>query len=231
MITLEELVQIFPKTPRTLLASFVSPLNDCFEKWGIGTLRGQAAFLGVYGHECTNFQRLEENLNYSADGLANTWPARYAARGKDGTLLPKVGGRYTPGDLAKRLARNPIAIANNVYANRMGNGNESSGDGWRFRGGGVSMLTGRNNYQNYSDATGVDAVGNPGIIRQPAGATDPAGWFWYANGINRFAEANDFDGVCDQVNLGRQTAAEGDAIGFAERKKTHDLARKVMGVY
>jgi len=219
-ITLDQLAAIVPTTARASLASFVEPLNRCFEKWGVSTPLQVAAFLGVFTHECGGFTRMAENLNYSAQGLANTWD-RYSATGKRGG---------PPNALANRLNRNPQAIANNVYANRNGNGPEASGDGWRYRGAGVPQLTGKSNFQAYADATGIDAVGNPDQLRTAAGGVDPAGWYWYANGLSAYADKGDFDGVCDIVNKGRKTAAFGDAIGFAERKKTYDLARKVLSV-
>lgn len=105
--------------------------------------------LGNAEHECAKWTKFIENLNYSAQGLANTWPSRYA-------IDPKAKVK-SPNALAKKIERNPEAIANNVYANRMGNGSPQSGDGWKHRGRGAIMTTGKNNYALF-DATVVDDI-------------------------------------------------------------------------
>lgn len=115
--------------------------NAILNYYNINKLHG-AIFLGQCSHETGNWRSFIENLNYSAQGLANTWPKRYSINPKS-----KI---KTPNDLAKILERNPEAIANNVYANRMGNDSEESGDGWKYRGRGAIQLTGKFNYSEFS---------------------------------------------------------------------------------
>ncbi|HCR1382557.1 TPA: glycoside hydrolase family 19 protein, partial [Pseudomonas aeruginosa] len=121
LITEQQLLQIFPNAGHRA-GFFVPALNVAMERFGITAPVRGAAFLAQVGHESSQLTRLVENLNYSAQGLAATWPSRY--RGADGK----------PNALALNLARHPQAIANNTYASRNGNGDEASGDGWRFRG-------------------------------------------------------------------------------------------------
>jgi putative chitinase len=101
-----------------------------------------AHFLGQCDHETGGWRLFVENLNYSAQGLANTWPMRFSVNPKQKPLVPN--------ELANKIQRNPEAIANNTYANRIGNGNIESGDGWRFIGRGAIQLTGRSNYTDFS---------------------------------------------------------------------------------
>jgi putative chitinase len=116
-------------------AEWVDPLNETFQKFNILTPRQQGAFLGQCGHECGNFKILTENLNYRAETLCKLWPKRFP------TL-----------EFAKQYEKNPQKIANSVYANRMGNRDEASGDGFRFRGRGAIQLTGHSSYFHASQA-------------------------------------------------------------------------------
>lgn len=131
MLNAEQLMQLHidPK--------WVAPLNETFDRFNILTPRQQAAFIGQCGHECGNFRVLEENLNYRAETLMKLWPRRFP------TL-----------EFAKQFERNPKKIANSVYANRMGNRDEASGDGYRFRGRGCVQLTGSANYFHAGKALG-----------------------------------------------------------------------------
>lgn len=134
-----------------------------------------AHFLGQCDHETGGWRLFSENLNYSAQGLANTWPNRYAVNSKQRPLVPN--------ELANRIQRNPEAIANNTYAGRMGNGDVASGDGWRFIGRGAIQLTGRSNYSEFSRTVNDPTIlTNPGIV-----ATDyileSAKWFFDRNNL------------------------------------------------
>lgn len=120
-----------------------------------------AMWLAQCGHESRGFTALEENLNYSAEALARTWPKRFP----------------TPAE-AESYARHPEAIANRVYGGRMGNGPEASGDGWRFRGRGLIQLTGRANYTACAAALGLDCVAHPELLAEHRGAALSAAWFW-----------------------------------------------------
>ncbi|UUS13328.1 glycoside hydrolase family 19 protein [Stenotrophomonas sp. CD2] len=119
-------------------AQWAQPLSEACTAFGISTPKRAAAFLAQVGHESGSLTRIIENLNYGAQGMADTWPSRYA-------VDPKAKPRK-PNDLARALERKPVAIGNNAYANRLGNGSEASGDGYRFRGRGPIQNTGRANY-------------------------------------------------------------------------------------
>lgn len=189
--------------------------EDAFRKYQINTPNRIAAFFGNIIHECNYFKSLSENLNYSAEGLARTWPNRYSSTGKHGGA---------PNAKAKSIARNPKAIANHCYANRMGNGSESSGDGWNYRGRGPIQVTGKTNYQNLQRRSGLDCINNPDILSTPEGGAISSCDYWKACNINKYADKGDFDGTADLINLGRKTARIGDAIGYADRKKVYDKA-------
>lgn len=147
----------------------------------------------------SNLEPISENLNYSAQGLLKTFPKYFNS--KDALLYE----------------RNPKKIANRIYANRMGNGNELSGDGWKYRGRGFIQLTGKNNYSKLSNHTGIDYVNNPDLLLTEADAMIAALWYWKVNDLNKYADIDDVDGVSDIINIGRKTKQNGDAHGFSRR--------------
>jgi len=177
--------------------------NATFDRWQINTLRQQAAFIGQCGHESGNFKVLEENLNYAADRLMKIWPKRFP------TL-----------EVAQPYHRNPRKIANKVYANRMGNRDEASDDGWRFRGSGFIQLTGHDNFFHFGKAMGVDFVMKPDLVRTPEYAAQSAGWFWSTHKCNELAEAGDWKGLTKRIN--------GGEIGLADRIKHTQEAMHVL---
>lgn len=160
---------------------------------GINTPLRLSHFFSQTDHE-SGLKPISENLNYSAQGLANTWPARYAVDPKAKIKIPN--------SIANKLHRKPEAIANNVYASRMGNGPESSGDGWRHRGRGFIQVTGRDNYTELSKDTGIDYIGNPDLLLNEADSMIAAIWFWNKNGLNRLADKDDVVGVTKKINGG-----------------------------
>jgi putative chitinase len=159
--------------------------NETFEKWGISTALQQAAFIGQCGHECGNFRILEENLNYPAERLMKVWPKRFP------TL-----------ESAQPYNRNPRKIANKVYGGRMGNRDEASDDGWRFRGSGWLQLTGHDNFYHAGKACGVDFVMNPDLVRTPQYAAMTAGWFWNTHKCNDVAQSQDWSKLTKIINGG-----------------------------
>lgn len=202
--------QLLAAVPRANVATWLGPVNDAMSQFEIDSPSRVAAFLAQCGHESADFTRLVENMNYSADGLANTWPTRYS------TGQRNTAGRYLANALANRLHRNPEAIANHAYANRLGNGNEASGDGWRYRGRGLIHLTGLANVAAASSALAVDYVGHPEWIERPIDAARTSAWWWAVNRVNAVADAADWLGVARAVNLGnpRSTATP---VGLADR--------------
>jgi len=183
--------------------ALADPLNATFIKFKIDTDRKQAAFLGQCGHECGNFKVFEENLNYRAETLMKLWPKRFP------TL-----------EFAKQYERNPRKIANSVYSNRMGNRDEASGDGYRFRGRGAIQLTGHSSYYHAGQALGVDFVAEPDLVATPLYALMTAGWFWSTHGCNELADAMNWVGLTKKIN--------GGTIGIDDRVAHTALALNVF---
>lgn len=184
---------------------WVKPLTSTCEKFRINSPARVAGFLAQTAHESGGYKTLTENLNYSAQGLANTWPNRYAQPQKG------ADGKWVPNDLAYKLERKPEAIANNAYANRMGNGDEASGDGWKYRGRGLIQLTGKENYVAFSLECDNEALVHPELVAQIDLGSDAAGWFWWKKEVNKFADAMDIVGMTKRIN--------GGTIGLEHRTK------------
>lgn len=178
---------------------WVDALNETFERFSILIPNAQAAFIGQCGHECGNFRILEENLNYSAQALMKLWPKRFP------TL-----------EIANAYARNPKKIANKVYADRMGNRDEASGDGYRFRGRGCIQLTGYSNYFHAGKALDVDFTKKPDLVSTPKYAALTAGWFWSTHGCNELANQSDWTALTKRIN--------GGTIGLNDRVQHTQLA-------
>ena len=183
-------------------SEWVDALNATFARFDISTPLRQAAFIGQCGHECGNFKILEENLNYRAEALQKLWPKRFDA------------------SKAQACARNPKLIANTVYSNRMGNRDEASGDGYRFRGRGCIQLTGHANYFHAGQALGEDFVMNPDLVATPMYAALTAGWFWSTHKLNQYADTRDYKTMCKKVN--------GGFIGLADRERHINHALSVL---
>jgi putative chitinase len=164
---------------------WVEPLEEVFHRYEINTPERQAAFIGQCAHESMNFTKLEENMNYSAEGLIKTWPSRFP------TL-----------ESAKPYHRNPEKIANKVYAGRMGNGPEETGEGWLYHGRGLIQLTGKDNYTLAGDALNMDFIHSPDYVLVPKYAALTAGWYWNKRGLNKEADAKDFTGMTKKINGG-----------------------------
>ena len=180
------------------------PLNETFERFGINSINQKAAFLGQCGHECGNFRIFEENLNYKAATLMKLWPKRFP------TL-----------EFANQYAGNPQKIANMVYSNRMGNRDEKSGDGYRFRGSGALQLTGHENFFHAGKALGVDFVMQPELVRTPKYALLTAGWFWSTHKCNPPADSLDHVRLTKIIN--------GGTIGLDDRVKHTNEAIAGLG--
>lgn len=233
-VTLNQVIAIMPRSGK-VAAAYLGPLNAAMLEFGIDRKRRVEMFLATLAVECGQLTAMQENLNYSAEGLANTWPTRFAEKDASGSYLtapatPGIAAQRSkvPNQLAKNLARQPEAIANTVYANRMGNGDVKSGHGWLYRGAGLIALTGRDNQARCATHFGIapEKVGD--WLRTPEGACRSAAWFWKKNGCNEHADKGDFDAVSDAVNLGHQTARQGDAIGYAERLEFLKVAERVV---
>lgn len=184
-------------------ADWVDPLNEAFQRFNISTNNQKAMFIGQCSHESGNFRLLSENLNYKATTLMKLWPKRFP------TL-----------EVANAYAGNPKKIANMVYANRMGNRDEASGDGFRFFGRGLVQLTGFSNYFHAGKALGVDFGLNPDLVATPKFAALTAGWFWSTHNCNAPADALDYTKVTKIIN--------GGTIGLDDRIKHITEALRVI---
>lgn len=172
----------------------VMALND------ISSPLQQCHFLVQLAHETQLFTRFDENLNYSAEGLACTWPNRYAERDESGNYLKP----YQPNAKAKSLHRKPKVIANDVYANRMGNGPPESGEGWLYRGQGFPMLTGKENFINASLAVFQDTslLDDPSFVQKPEVGAQIAAWYWMSRKCGPMADRDDLRAVRKAFNGG-----------------------------
>ena len=173
--------------------------------WEVNTIERVAGFVAQCGHESAGFRVLSENLNYSAKALNTIFPKYFRRAGRD----------------ANAYHRQPEKIANVIYASRMDNGDSSSGDGWRFRGGGILQLTGRYNYTEFGKA--VDKTPEEAVeyVRTKKGALDSACWFWDTNNINKYCDSQDIVGMTKRIN--------GGTIGLEDRKKHYLHALDVFG--
>ena len=175
----------------------IAMIPDTAAKFQINTPLRLAHFLAQCGHESGGFRVTQENLNYSAKGLAGIFK------------------KYFPTEAAATpYARQPQKIANKVYANRMSNGSEASGDGYKFRGRGYIQLTGRDNYTQFGKAIGEDIANNPDVVSSNY-ALLSAAWFWSKNGLNKLADG----GATDQTVTSITKRVNGGTIGLADRIK------------
>jgi len=201
MITLEQLNAIFG--PSDKYKNFVEPLNKILPLYEINTTKRIAAFIANVGHESGKFAHVAENLNYSEQGLLNTF------------------GKYFNAESAKSYARNPQMIADRVYANRLGNGDVASGDGYRYRGRGLIQLTGKENYQKFATSLGKSLEETVKYLETPEGACASAGWFWNSRKLNALADKDEFTQVCKVIN--------GGTIGLSERIAYYNKALNILG--
>jgi putative chitinase len=170
---------------------WLAPLEETFAKYDISTPVRQACFIGQCAHESGNFKTLQENLNYSAEGLMKTWPSRFPTK-----------------EMADQYARNPAKIAGKVYNGRLGNTSEEEAS--KFLGRGLIQLTGKENYANCGTALGIDFVGNPNFLIEPKYAALSAGWFWRKRDLNSLADSSDIETMTKRIN--------GGLIGLEDRK-------------
>ena len=200
-VTLDLLQKIFPSTPAKVLTTFVGPLNDTLGKYEINTVPRLAMFLAQCGHETGGFTRIEENLMYGGERLLVVYP------------------KYFKNVNTSLYERNPEKIANHVYCNRMGNGPEESGDGYKFRGRGLIQTTGKYNYQLLATVWNMSLDEVVKFMGLPIGAVKSAAEFWRKQNLNAYADTKDVDGATKIINGGYK--------GLEERKA---LFSKVMSV-
>jgi putative chitinase len=205
-LTKEQLKQLLPKNP--YIDQWYNALSQLLPDYEINTPQRIAAFLAQCAHESGEFTALKENLNYRA------------------VTLRKIFPKYFPTDeIANQYANLPNkqeAIANRVYANRMGNGDESSGDGFRYCGRGLIQLTGKDNYSWFAASIGISPDEASEYLQTFEGAAQSACWFWEQNNLNAFADAGDILGMTKRIN--------GGTIGLDDRIAHYKHALQVFGV-
>jgi len=172
-------------------SEWVEPINTTLAAFGINSKEEVSAFIAQCSHESGNFRLLEENLNYKAETLMKLWPTRFNTSN------------------VNDYAHNPQKIANKVYSGRMGNRDEASGDGYRFRGRGVIQLTGHDNYWHCGQAINMDFVAQPDLVATPMYAAMSGGWFWKTHGCNVLADQKDWVALTKRIN--------GGTIGLEDR--------------
>jgi putative chitinase len=183
-------------------AKWLEPLSETCSRYEINTPARQAAFIGQCAHESGNFKALQENLNYSAEGLMKTWPSRFPTK-----------------EIADQYARQPTKIAGKVYNGRMGNTSEE--EAAKYMGRGLIQLTGKEMYVNCGAGLGVDLVSSPELLLTPQYAVLSAGWFWNKKGLNSLADSGDFETMTKRIN--------GGLIGLDDRKAKIAKALTVLG--
>ena len=201
--TEEKVKNLIPKVKN--FDEWYTNLFEILPLYEINSPRRIAAFMAQCGHESGGFIHMEENLNYSSDGLR------------------KIFSKYFPSvELANQYARKPQMIANRVYANRMGNGPESSGDGWNYRGRGIIQITGKNNYIRCSQSMFEDnlLVEKPDLLLDIYYAIHSACWFWTAARLNELADAEDLKFMTKRIN--------GGFLGLQDRINHYNYAIKIL---
>ena len=203
LVTFDQLNDFFEDTDEEVLQKYVEPLNEVLEFYEINTPQRIAMFLAQCGHESGGFRVIKENLNYSAAGLRKTF------------------AKYFPNDaIANEYAKKPEKIANRVYANRMGNGDEASGDGYRYCGRGLIQLTGKQNYQAFAKDMEMDFDEATEWLSTEEGAVWSAGWFWDSRELNQWADKGDIVTTTKKIN--------GGTIGLEDRKSHYEEALTIF---
>jgi putative chitinase len=206
-LTKDQLRQLIPKNP--FIDQWYDALSQLLPDYEINTPQRIAAFIAQCAHESGNFVAIKENLNYRA------------------VTLRKLFSKYFPTDeLAAQYASMPNkqeAIANRIYANRMGNGPEESGDGYRYCGRGLIQLTGKTNYSLFAESLEISVEEASEYLQTFEGAAQSACWFWESNNLNRFADVGDIKGLTRAIN--------GGFIGLEDRIKHYQHALHVMGAH
>ena len=214
-ITAQQIRRAVPDVSKANIDAFVNTFNEWSDRFGINTNKRVIHFLSQVCTESGAFKFTEENLNYSADGLMKTWPTRFKTR-----------------EFASRYARQPEKIANYVYANRMGNGNEASGDGWRYKGRGFIMITGRDGYQSYagSEFCVGDLMSHPEWLAKSPGCTKSAMWYWWKNNLSDIADRDDGGAIGEEIVTQITKKVNGGYIGLQTRLFYYRRFRKEFGI-
>jgi len=199
--TVDQLQQLIPQNQH--VEHWHEALSKILPDYEIHTPERVAAFLAQTAHESGGYTAIKENLNYKAESLCRVWP------------------RYFNPSNANEYAHQPEKIANRAYANRMGNGPEESGDGWKFCGRGLIQLTGKDNYTRYAQATEQTLDEASEHLSTFEGCVQSAAWFWEANNLNQYADSGDILTMTKRIN--------GGTLGLEDRQKHYTHALHVLG--
>ena len=200
----EQLKEMIPKNP--YVDQWFEAIYEILPEYEITTPQRVAAFLAKCAHESGGFVFLKENLNYKAASLRRVFP------------------KYFPDDaIAAQYAGKGEMIANRVYANRMGNGDEASGDGWRYCGRGLIQLTGKNNYTFFAGSLDIPVEEASEYLQTFEGAVQSACFFWEQNKLNQWADAGDILTLTKRIN--------GGTIGLEDRIKHYEHALHIFGAH
>lgn len=203
LLSSEELFYINSNLYKIKCDEYIDALNKVLPENGIDTPLRACHFLAQIIHESGHLKYNAENLNYSASALQSVFK------------------KYFPNEtIANEYARKPEKIANRVYANRMGNGSEASGDGWKYRGRGLIQLTGKNNYTSCGNDLGIDLVNNPDLLLVPEYALKSACWYWNKNKLNDYADKDDINTITRRIN--------GGINGLADRSENLKKAKSIL---
>jgi putative chitinase len=204
-----KLAEILPRAPAAWLHELtVQPAN-----FGIDTAHELASFIAQVAHESSEFLRLEENLNYSLERLPQVW--RVFAINPEAPPAERK-----PNALALRYTHAPPALANFIYADRLGNGSPASGDGWHYKGRGPLQITGRRNYAACQAATGDPVLSLPDLLMQPRIGIRSACWYWTSRKLDDLDDDDDVRAETRVVN--------GGELGLAERQAYFDKALSIL---
>lgn len=205
VLTVQQIKSAVPNITDNNIEKYLFSLNQTFAKYQIDTPLRIAHFLSQVGHESASFAIMSENLNYSIQGLLKTFP-KY----------------FKTSQIAKQYARQPIKIASKVYANRLGNGNELSGDGWNYRGKGAIQITGKSNHYAYGQSINVDLISHPELLLTIPYVIDCAGWYFSVMKLMPICDADDCKLLTKRIN--------GGFHGLDDRYKRLLIAKKALGI-
>jgi len=214
IFTSERIARLSPGSDPPIVSIVATTLELLAPRYGVHTHFRRAHFIAQVAHESGSFKQMVENLNYSDPERIARIFRRPFDLDRDGLLDPEEI------EFAKKFTRKPEALANRAYANRIGNGDETSGDGWRYRGRGLIQLTGRDNYRLRGASLGVDLVGDPNKAADPAIATEIALDFWRSKKCNDAADLDDVEKVTRLIN--------GGVNGLDDRKRLTERAKTIF---
>lgn len=213
-LTLGQFRQLFSHIADASVQRYHAALSASALAYGIHTAQRLSAYVAQLDHESRGLTALEENLHYRAEQLLRLWPKRFK-------------------DLAEAqfyAEAGPEAIANRVYSGRMGNGDEASGDGYKYRARGPIGVTGHDNYAQAEKDTGLPLVTHPERLAEIESGCMAAAAFWKRSMCNQMSDHDDFDAISDAINIGHHTEKIGDANGYADRFKKWTNARQALGL-